>query len=107
MVDDHTTISGLISSWASGAAATLFGAAIGRLMYLAGEVRKMKRKPFDINLFWELPVAVGMGLLADGVASYFSVDRNISTAISVGFGYLGPGGAQALIIRWFEKKQSG
>ncbi|MBL0375542.1 hypothetical protein JJB09_26440 [Rhizobium sp. KVB221] len=45
-----------------------------------------------------------MGLIADGVASYFGLDRNVSTGIAVGFGYLGPGVAQALFLRWFERK---
>jgi len=106
MTEDGQTIAGLISAWAGGAVATLVGATIGRLMYHAGEVRKMNRKPFDKNLIWELPVAVGMGIIADGLAAYFALDRTVSTSIAVGVGYLGPGGVQALFLRWFEKKTS-
>lgn len=106
MSDGNETISSLISTWTSGAVSTLVGATIGRLMYHAGEVRKMKRKPLDASLVWELPVAVGMGMMADGVASYFGVDRSVSTAISVGFGYLGPGGVQAIFAKWFEKQKA-
>lgn len=104
MADDQSTISSVIASWASGAAATFTAAALGRVMYHAGEVRKMKRRALDTNLIWEIPVAIAMGMVADGVASYFHLDRNVSTAIAVGFGYLGPGGAQALFLRWLGKK---
>jgi hypothetical protein len=70
-----------------GAATVLLAAAIGRLMWHSGEVRQGRRKFIGPELFWELPVAVGMAIIGEGLS-----------------GYLGPRGAEVLIAKLLKAR---
>lgn len=104
MSDGNQTIADLLNAYVGGAFTTVIAATMGRIMFHAQEVRRAKRKPFGKELFWELPAALGIGMLADGVSGYLGVSGSTATAIAVGLGYLGPRGIEALFQKWFEKK---
>lgn len=86
-----------------GAATTVIAALAGRMMYHTSEVKKSKRKFFGKELLWELPVAFGMGLIGDGVASYFELTESTTMGLIVVLGYLGPRGIEMV----FEKRFGG
>lgn len=104
MSDAPQTITELLNTWVGGAFTTVIAATVGRIMFHAQEVRRAKRKPFGKELIWELPAALGIGMLADGVSSYMGASGSTATAVAVGLGYLGPRGIEALFQKWFEKK---
>ncbi len=88
------------SNWLSGqdtvtAGIATLGGLIGRLMALSQE----RRMPLRWGLIWELPTAIGMGLVARGAADYFNVAGFPAFAISIVGGYIGPG-----IISWGVQK---
>lgn len=72
------------------AAVAIAAGVIGRLMYHAREVQALRRPPFSWHLVWELPVAIGMGLVAAGAADHFDLARLPTIALIVGISYLGP-----------------
>jgi hypothetical protein len=59
----------MINNLFGGAVTTLIGAFTGRLMYHSGEVKLGRRRFFGKELLWEIPVAVGMAIIGDGIAS--------------------------------------
>lgn len=95
----------LINSLFGGTVTTLFGALTGRLMWHAGEVRQGKRKFFGKEIVWEIPVAVGMAMVGEAVASYFGFGQPVSTGIVAVLAYLGPRGAEAFLLNWFSTKK--
>lgn len=97
------TIVEALQNMFGGAATTIIGATMGRLMWHTGEVKKQNRKFFGIELLWELPVAFGMGIFGEGVASYFELSDTSGVALIVGLAYLGPRGAEVMFTRWFKK----
>lgn len=84
-----------------------FLAFVGRMMWHSTEVRRGKRRGFGPELFWELPVALGMGLGGEAVVSYFKLSHPVSTGVIVALAYLGPRGIEALFLRWFSRKIDG
>lgn len=94
---------GLVSAMENllgGTATTLIGAAMGRLMYHAGEVKAKRRRFFGREILWEVPIAVGMAIIGEGVASYFGLGQPVRTAI---LAYLGPRGSEVFIERIIRK----
>lgn len=87
-----------------GAATTLIAALAGRLMYHAGEVRAKRRPIWSRDLIWELPIAVGMALIGDGVGEYLDVSNTQQVAIVAVLSYLGPRGAGALLEKWVDRR---
>ena len=87
-----------------GGATVLFAAAIGRVMYVAGEVRARRRPLLSLDLLWELPLVVGMGLIGDGLSGYLALSDRPAAALIATLSYLGPRGAGALLERWIAKK---
>lgn len=92
-------ISGLIG----GAATTLLGAIMGRLMWHTGEVRKGARRFFGPELLWEIPVAVGMAIIGEAIASHLEMVQPVSTGVVAIAAYIGPRGAEAIISKWLAK----
>lgn len=88
------------------AAVSLVAAAVGRLMYHTGEVKAKRRKLFGRELIWEVPVAVGMAFVGEGVAAYLQLDHAARTATIAVLAYLGPRGAEALLSRVLTGKSS-
>ncbi|SOC22201.1 LydA family holin superfamily III, partial [Rhodobacter sp. JA431] len=54
-----------------GAITTAAAAFAGRLMWHSTEVRSGRRRFFGRELLWELPIAIGMAIIGEAVASYF------------------------------------
>lgn len=101
MSDKYNSLVGLLDAWFGGAATTMIGAFIGRIMWHAQEVKKARRKFLGRELLWELPIAVGMALIGEGLASWFQFGQPVSTGLIAALAYLGPRGAEVLFMRWF------
>ncbi|UWQ30262.1 phage holin family protein [Leisingera sp. M523] len=100
---DETGFVDWLSSWTGGAATTLIGATVGRLMWHSGEVRKGARRFFGPELLWEIPVAVGMAIIGESIASYLEVGQPVSTGIVAFAAYIGPRGAEVLLTKWLSR----
>ena len=101
---------GLIEAFQTifGGAFTSFSAAtFGRLMFHGIEVRAKRRKILGPELLWELPTALGMGFVGEGISSYFALQDNARTAAIVVLAYLGPRGAQVLAEKIIGGKGEG
>lgn len=101
-MDDNGLVEMLTSTF-GGAAATVFGAMMGRLMWHTSEVRKQNRKFFGAELLWELPVALGMGVLGEGLAEYLNLGDTGRVACVVFMAYLGPRGLEVVLSNRFPK----
>jgi hypothetical protein len=86
-----------------GTATTLIGAFMGRLMYHVGEVKRQKRRFFGREILWEAPIAVGMAIIGEGVASYLGMAQPVSTAVIAMLAYLGPRGAEVMLERLIRR----
>lgn len=94
-----------LSNILGGAATTLIGAIMGRLMWHSGEVKKGRRRFFGRELLWEIPVAIGMAIIGEALASYLSFGQPISTGIVAMLAYLGPRGFEAMFAKWIAKSR--
>lgn len=65
MSQKYSSLIELLNAWFGGAATTMIGAMVGRLMWHTNEVRKMRRKFFGKELLWEMPIAVGMAFIGE------------------------------------------
>ncbi|AEG06508.1 hypothetical protein SinmeB_5225 (plasmid) [Sinorhizobium meliloti BL225C] len=65
MSQKYSSLIELLNVWFGGAATTMIGAMVGRLMWHTNEVRKMRRKFFGKELLWEMPIAVGMAFIGE------------------------------------------
>lgn len=106
MQDKYQSLSALIEAWGGGALLTIASALLGRLMWHLQEVRKLRRRFLGIELLWELPTAVGMALIGEGLASWLGFGQPAYTAVIASLAYLGPRGAEVLFMRWFSRKMS-
>jgi len=86
-----------IDLWQVLLAAVLGG--IGRLMSLAHEPA---RGPLTWNLLWELPVAIGMGMIGRGIGDYVGLTGFPLFSASIAAAYLGP-----KLISWAAQKWIG
>ena len=94
-----------LNSLFGGAVTTLIGAFTGRLMYHSGEVKLGKRRFFGKELLWEIPVAIGMAIIGEGIARYMELGQPVSTGLVAMLAYLGPRGAEALLTAWLCRKK--
>lgn len=104
MSDETTGLVQAMQALWGGAATSLAGAAVGRLMYHSLQVRARRRRFLGPELLWEVPVAVGMAVIGEGVASYFGWEPQVRTAVIAVLAYLGPRGAAHLLDRWLDKR---
>lgn len=104
MSEKYNSLVGLLDAWFGGAFTTLIGAFIGRIMWHAQEVKKARRKFIGRELLWELPIAFGMGMMGEGLASWLGLQSTAATGVIVGLAYLGPRGAEVLFMKWFGAK---
>lgn len=70
--------------WAGG------GGLAGRVMWHAKQVQMGKRKALSWALFFDLPIALGMGFIAHSLASYLGIAGDAEVMITISAGYLGP-----------------
>lgn len=68
---------------------------IGRLMSLAQE----QRAAFTVSLIWELPIAVGMGLIGRGIGEYCGLQGFALFSASIVAAYLGPRIISVIVAR--------
>ena len=101
---DIPTLVEVLDLWVGGAVTTLLGAFAGRLMFHATEVKRGKRRFFGRELVWELPIAIGMAIIGEGAAAYFDLPPTVSTGLIAALAYLGPRGAEVLLINWLGRK---
>lgn len=101
---DIPTLVEVLDLWVGGAATTLLGAFAGRLMFHATEVKRGKRRFFGRELVWELPIAIGMAIIGEGAAAYFDLPPTVSTGLIAALAYLGPRGAEVLLMNWIGRK---
>lgn len=94
----------LLDSWFGGAATTVIGAVMGRLMWHASETKKGKRRFFGRELVWEIPIAFGMAIIGDSIAVYFDLSRTVSVGLIAALAYLGPRGAEVALINWLSRR---
>lgn len=92
-----------LSNLIGGAATTLFGASMGRLMWHSSEVRKGQRRFVGPELIWEIPVAIGMAIIGEAIASYLDASATVSTGIVALAAYIGPRGAEVLLTKWLSR----
>lgn len=77
---------------------------LGRLMYHARQVQLGKRKPWSWVLLWDVPVALSMGWIAYGGATFFKVPWEATVSLALIASYLGPYGIDALFVKWADWK---
>ncbi len=94
-----------INTALGGAATALAAAIIGRGMFHAQEVRARRRPILSWDLIWEVPLAVGMALIGEGLAEYWELSRSVGTALIAVLSYLGPRGVGALFETWIGRKK--
>lgn len=80
------------------------GGILGRLIYHSGEVKMNRRKFFSKELVLEVPIALGMGFIANGVCVYFELTGEINTGAAILAGYLGPKSIDLIFDKVLEKK---
>lgn len=66
------------------------GGLVGRLMHHVGRVSRGQRRAFSLALVWEVPTALGMGLIGQGAADWLSLDPMPALAVVTTLSYLGP-----------------
>lgn len=96
-----------LAGWGGGVLSTLMAALMGRMMWHSTEVRRGRRRAFGPELFWEIPVVLGMWFVGNGVAAHFQLTGPVSGGVVVALAYLGPRGIEALFLRWFSRKIDG
>ncbi len=69
----------MVDAWLGGAGLTLVGAALGRAMYHVQQARKGFRKFLGREIVYELPIALGMALIGEGLASWLNLQQPAST----------------------------
>ncbi len=83
---------------------TVGAALLGRLAWHTRLVQQAKRKFFSIHMMLELPIAVGTGFAALGVLEWYGIEEgNVLQAGIIAISYLGPGGIEHLLSRYFRK----
>ena len=88
----------------SGTGLTIVAAYFGRMMWHVNMVRLGHRRFFSRYLIFELFIAIGMGLIGDGIAEYLEVRGKVATAIVVTIAYLGPRGIEVLLAIYAKRK---
>lgn len=86
-----------------GLATTFFMAWLGRMMWHVDQVRKRQRRFWSWHLLWELPTALAIGFVADGVSEYLALDGRKALALIIVLAYLGPAGIESIVGRILDR----
>ncbi len=87
-----------------GAGWAVMWAFIGRLLYVLNLVRVGRRKHFvSIQTVWELGVAIGMGVVAGGLAEYIGLTGLPAAGFVAAASYLGPHIIE-ILLAWVAQK---
>ena len=71
-------------------AASAAGAGALGLLGRALRLARADRRPLGWSLLWELPVAIGMGIVGKGLADYAGLDGFPEYAVTISIAYVGP-----------------
>ncbi|MBT9370258.1 phage holin family protein [Rhizobium sp. CSW-27] len=107
MSENYKTFAEMIDAWLGGAGLTLIGSIVGRAMWHVQQARKGLRRFFGPEILWELPIAIGMAMIGEGVAAWLDLVQPTSTGLIAALAYLGPRGTEVLFMRWFGRKIAG
>lgn len=77
---------------------------LGRLMFHAKLVQSGQRKPFSWVLFWDIPIALGMGWISLGLSRWLNVHWEVTISIALIVAYLGPYGIDTMFAKWSDWK---
>lgn len=80
---------------------------LGRLMFHAKQVQRGVRKPFSWVLFWDIPIALGMGWIALGIGIWSHVPWEVTVSLALTIAYLGPHVLDMILAKWAEAKHGG
>ena len=87
----------------SGIAGLAPAALLARLLWHWRWVQLGHRRFWSRELFWEVPTAIFMGVLAGGLVSYFELGAPEGFAIAGVCGWLGPRGMEVLLTRLVDR----
>lgn len=59
---------------------------LGRALHLA----RADRRPLGWSLLWEVPTAIGMGIVGKGLADYLGLNGFTEYAVTISVAYVGP-----------------
>ena len=104
MSENYKTLAEAMEAWLGGAGAILVGSFAGRAMWHAVEARKGRRKLFGIEILYELPIAIGMAVIGDGLAGWLGLQQTATLALVAALSYLGPRGSEVMLSKWYGKK---
>lgn len=86
------------SGIAKGMIVTFVAALFGRLMFHARAAQRGTRRFWSWHLAWELPVAIGMGLIGDGLATWLGLESGARAGFIAAVAYLGPHAIDELFV---------
>lgn len=86
-----------------GAAGLSLAALLARLLWHWRLVQMGHRRFWSRELFWEVPTAIFMGVIAGGLVSHFELGAAEGFAIAGVCGWLGPRGLEVLLARLVER----
>jgi hypothetical protein len=81
-----------------GALVTFAASVAGRLMFHARAAQRGTRRFWSWHLAWEIPVAFGMGLIADAAANALDVPPTMRVGFVAVVAYLGPHAIDELFV---------
>lgn len=76
---------------------------MGRLMYHAQQVQRGRRKPLSWSLFFDVPIAVGMGWLVYGLCVWLRLDPQPTVSAAIAAGHLGPYSIDRMFTAWADR----
>ncbi len=97
-------ISEFLNRIIGGGGTSIIAALIGRTVYLSSKYSRSRRR-IGYEVLWELPIAFGMAMIGEALASYFALSATAATGLVATLAYLGPVGAQDMIERIFGRRE--
>lgn len=77
---------------------TMVAATIGRFMFHVRQVQRGARRFWSWHLVWEIPTAIGMGLIADSMATWLELSDGTRVGFVAVIAYLGPHAIDELFV---------
>jgi len=105
MQTDPSTITETLEALVGGAMTTVIAGISGRLMFHSMEVKNKRRKFLGRELIWEMPVAVGMALIAESLTIKLGLDASMRTGVIAAIAFLGPRVIEELFNKYAGTKE--
>lgn len=100
---DHEVLPPELRQAAYSGAVTFCLAWIGRMTWHVRQVQKRQRKFWSAHLLWEVPTALAIGFVADGITDYFALHGKAAIGVIIMVSYLGPAGVESIILRLVDR----